>query len=528
MLRSGRVDHRPQNLLGNPWFWFFALLIVTTVRFAVAASHPLFETECYYWMYSQNLGFGYFDHPPMLGFFLHFFNFWDPPSSLAARLHCIVSHFFCSIFLYYYGRNLFDSAKAGIGAALLFNIIPIYSILAIQNQPDAPLMFFWCATLLCFERSVSTGKPLWWILAGFMAGGALLSKFHAVPLVGSLFLHLLFFGKDRKHLATPWPYIGFAVALSCYLPNFIWNAQNGWITYEFQFDRLAEAGEFKPVHLLGVFLAPLLLLSPWVYGLVAVVATRIAKQFREGLSRGMALSFWSSVPLFLFFVYVSFSDSVKIHWTAPAFIGLLPAVAVTLQQWSGRRRFMFCSSAMVMTLLIYGYLVFPFLVSQSLPNSWLPPTLKAEFDEHLDKDWTSQNYGFDRLGKFLKEQLDAGGEGDFDLIASWRFDRVATAAFYAGEPDRAFVPAFGDRRGYTLWESPYIRSGANALYVSRSRKSESRTEREFEDLRDCFNQIGDPIVVEAPFEGHPFREFEVYPCYGLRKDVLIRLAKRDF
>ena len=77
-------------------------------------------------------------------------------------------------------------------------------------------------------------------------------------------------------------------------------------------------------------MAPLLLLSPWVYGLLALVAVRLGKRLWNSEDQGMALAFWSSIPLFLFFVYISFGDSVKIHWTAPAFVGLLPAVAMGL------------------------------------------------------------------------------------------------------------------------------------------------------------------------------------------------------
>ncbi len=154
----GRDEVTPRGMCGNPWFWLGALIVLSCVRFLVAANHALFETECYYWMYGKNVGFGYFDHPPMVGYFVRFFHFWEPPSSLAGRFPAVGLHFFCSIFLYYYSRNIFQSAQVGIRTVILFNVIPIYSILAYRNQPDSPLLFFWCATLLCYERSLSTGK----------------------------------------------------------------------------------------------------------------------------------------------------------------------------------------------------------------------------------------------------------------------------------------------------------------------------------------------------------------------------------
>ncbi len=513
-------DTGSRRFWDSSWMWLGILVAASTIRLLVAASHPLFETECYYWMYSRNIDLGYFDHPPMLGAFLHLFNFFDPPSSLAVRFHSVVEHFFCSIFLYWYARNLFDSPRAGIRTALLFNLIPIYSVMAIQNQPDAPLFFFWCATLLCFERSLATGKPTWWLLTGVAAGGALLSKFHALPLVGSLVLHLIFFGKDRRYLTSPWPYLAGALAIAIYMPNFWWNAENDWITYEFQLLDHAESGEFKLVHVMGVFLAPFVLLSPWVYGYLVRTVSRAFKRSTLSEDRSMSLVLWSSMPLFILFVFVSLSKSVKIHWTAPVFIGLLPLIAVGLERWTVPRRASFYASAGTMTVLTYLYLVYPYPVSLSSPNSWMPSAIQREVSAYVKSDWSAHLYGYDKLGEFLKSKIEDEASGGFDLIESRRFDRVSVAAFYSGHPERAFVPTHGDRRGYLLWPSRYAKPGANGLYVSNDHSSVERRAREMSKLRNNYDVVGDPYEINAFFKGHPFRQFLVYPCYGLKSESL--------
>lgn len=520
-------DTKPFRFHDNPWIWFFILIAVSFFRLIVAANHLLFETECYYWMYNHYLDWGFFDHPPVLGIFLRLFHFWDPPSSLAARLHSVVGHFFCSLFLYAYARNQFHSVQAGIRTAVLFNVIPIYSILAIQNQPDTPLLFFWCATLFCFERSLATGKPGWWLLSGLMAGGALMSKFHAVPLAGSLILHLLFFNKDRRHLATPWPYLACILAVVCYVPNIWWNAQHGWITYRFQLLDHATSNEFKPVHLFGVLFAPFLLLSPWGYGYLIQTAARASRRCIKDEHRSMALGFWSSVPLFLFFVLISFSKSIKVHWTAPVFIGLLPLMAMGLESWTIRLRKLFYTSTATISLLIYLYLVYPYPISLTLPDSWLPSAFKQWAAERSITDWAAHLYGFDQLGTFLKDKIEAKESGEFDLIESDRFDRAAMAAYYAGYPDRAFVPSFGDRRGYILWPSRYAQPGANALYVFIEQQSRSRKVKELDSLRNDYETVGDPFIVDATCEGFPFRQFKVYPCYGLKNEALDRLKSPE-
>jgi len=517
-------DKESFRLQDNPWIWFFVLVATSLVRLVVAANHPLFETECYYWMYSYYLDLGYFDHPPVLGFFIHLFDFWGPPSSLAARTHSVAGHFFCSLLLYGYARNQSGSRQTGIRTALLFNLIPIYSILAVQNQPDTPLLFFWCATLFCFERSLTTGKSAWWLLCGLMAGGALMSKFHAVPLAGSLILHLLFSSTDRRYLASPWPYLATVLAITCYLPNLWWNYQHDWITYQFQLFGHTLSSEFKPVHLFGILFAPFLILSPWVYGYLILTAVQASRQCIFGEDRNRALGFWSSVPLFAFFVLVSFSKSIKIHWTAPVFIGLLPLMAIGLERWSAFRRGLLYVSSASISLLIYLYLVYPYPISLTLPGSWVPSLLKQEAAKYAINDWAAHLYGFDQLGAFIKSKIEEKEPGGFDLIGSDRFDRAATAAFYAGYPGRSFVPSYGDRRGYILWLSQYAKAGANALYVFNTQKSASRRERELEKMRSEFQSLGDPYVVEALYEQYPFRQFLVYPCYGLKSEAIERLT----
>lgn len=513
--------------LNNPWAWFCLLIVASTVRLIVAASHPLFETESYYWMYSHHFDLGYFDHPPMLGAIQNLFDFWEPPSSLAARFHSVAAHFFCSILLYGYTRNLFGSTRAGVGAALLYNVIPIYSIMAIQNQPDAPLLFFWCLLLFSFERALTTGKPVWWMLAGIAAGGALLSKFHAVPLAGSLMLHLLFFGGDRRWLTSPWPYVAGALAVVCYSPNFWWNAQNGWITYKFQLFDHAAGGEFEIVRLLGVLLAPFLLLSPWVYGYFARTVVRASKRFPNGWDRGVSLAFWSSMPLFAFFVFVSFSKTVKIHWTAPVFIGLLPLMAAGLESWTLPRRAAFHGSAGAMTVLTYLYLVYPYPLNLTLPLSWAPSVVAEKAAEYAEIDWSAHIRGFDELGAFLESKIGDRDSSGFDLIASGRFDRASIASFYAGHPDRAFVPDYGDRRGYLHWVSPYARPGANALYVFIDRISAPRREKELAELKKDYAEVGPPFEIETDHSGRTFRRFLVYPCYGLKGQALVNLTDPD-
>ena len=53
---------KTKNLLNNP---YFLLGIVVFVNLLQSTFTELANDEAYYWVFSQNLDWGYFDHPPL-------------------------------------------------------------------------------------------------------------------------------------------------------------------------------------------------------------------------------------------------------------------------------------------------------------------------------------------------------------------------------------------------------------------------------------------------------------------------------
>ena len=57
--------------------------------------------------------------------------------------------------------------------------------------PDAPMLFFWTATLFACYTAVFENRPRWWYLAGILAGFAMLSKYIGVLIFPGIFLFLI-------------------------------------------------------------------------------------------------------------------------------------------------------------------------------------------------------------------------------------------------------------------------------------------------------------------------------------------------
>ena len=68
------------------------LLALFLFQVLVSAGFELAHDEAYYWLYSKNLDWGYFDHPPFVGLVIRLFSFL-PNSEVSVRLGFILLQF---------------------------------------------------------------------------------------------------------------------------------------------------------------------------------------------------------------------------------------------------------------------------------------------------------------------------------------------------------------------------------------------------------------------------------------------------
>lgn len=516
-----------------------ALAGLTLARLALAAVVPLYETEAYYWLWSRNLAAGYFDHPPMTGWVAWAFGLFDAPSSLSARLHTVLFHAATTIMLYQLGRNLSGSRRVGLHAAGIFQAALFYNAIAVQHQPDSPLLLFWTATVLCFERALNTERRRWWILAGVCAGGAFLSKFHGFFFVGCILLSLVASRVDRRWLATPWPWLALLAALAVYSPNFFWNAANGWITYDFQLLRHGEESEFQFENVLMTLAAPVAFLGPWLYGLGLWMMWRAARSGRFVSERSMAVLFWTTAPLVVFFLALSFRQMIKVHWPAPAWVLVCPLAAMEVARWSRKVQWRFYASTAAFSIGLYAWMAFAGPVRTVLPDAWFPPVeIGPQHDERV-KDWTLHTTGWREFGAFLDELM-AELEEEHDapvLLASRRFDRAAAAAFFAGRPESAFIPdplepysqrgADFDPRGFLLWDAPLAVPEATVILLFFDRDMRSWDDRDRRLFGQVFGPFGEREQFVVERRGRPIREFHYAIARGIRPEGLPRRPWTD-
>ena len=295
--------------------------VITVLRFSLCGIIELLPEETYYWTYAQHPAFGYFDHPPMVAWVITVGTTLFGDTALGVRIVTFVLWMVSAGLLFLTGRMWFGGRTA-LMATLFFTLLPIYVGMGMIVTPDAPLVFFWVATLYMISKALHTGRGGYWLLAGVTFGGALLSKYYALLLAPSLLWFLLLSPKHRHWLRRPQPWLALPIALAVFSPVIVWNAQHQWVSFLFQSTRTAGPPKNTLRNVSLFWLVQLAMLTPPVFALFASAAVRgIRRGWQQHDDRwNFVASF--SLPLFLLFAAASFKTEIHVNWTAPAFLAL--------------------------------------------------------------------------------------------------------------------------------------------------------------------------------------------------------------
>ncbi|MDH4285786.1 MAG: glycosyltransferase family 39 protein, partial [Gallionellaceae bacterium] len=98
------------------------LLATLVIKLALACFIPLTGDEAYFVMWARHLDFGYYDHPPMVGWFLHLMLYLGN-AELLLRLPSLLTTTLIGILIYRLLKPL-DENKAAL-IAMLFLLSPI-------------------------------------------------------------------------------------------------------------------------------------------------------------------------------------------------------------------------------------------------------------------------------------------------------------------------------------------------------------------------------------------------------------------
>lgn len=185
--------------------------------------------EAQYWYWSTQPDFGYYSKPPVLAWLIAAVTAVFGDSEVGVRAASLLIYPSIAAIIYFFTKRHFNSKTAFYAAAIFFTM-PGVAMGNILITTDAPLLLFWCLSLILFLAAIETNKPWQWLALGVVTGLGLLSKYTMVFFAPSVLLLLLSMRSYRHHLRNPWLYLSAGLAVLIFAPNIIWNIRHHYPT----------------------------------------------------------------------------------------------------------------------------------------------------------------------------------------------------------------------------------------------------------------------------------------------------------
>jgi len=491
-----------------------AIGLLLAGRLALLGSFQLLPEEAYYWMFAKHPTACYIDHPPMVAALIAAGTFLFGDNEFGVRIICYLLAA-ASVGLCYVLGRYWGGRRAGLGAAGLFGIAPIYVGAGYLATPDTPLLFFWLLVLVAVTRATRGDRLAWWLLAGASAGLAFTSKYPGAMLIPSVLLFLLSGRRERRLLTRPGPWLALAVAAAVALPVIWWNYQHDWASFRFQFARrYGQHGAIGVGHTLAWLGGQFALMTPPIFALLAAALVVAVRRFRADRGGRWRFAACFAVPWLVVCFWHGLFSQVRPNWPPPAYLSLLPAGALLLRSGGlpvvrrlshrGRRILMgLCLAATVaLDAAALGYTALP-------PGSVPRPNIM--------RDWAELGRHVARAAEAMRQ--DRGREPIVLVIAS-KYQLASEIAFYArgpGWPDYdRIVPVavlLGEGLSYNLWVRPEQFIGQDALVVGE----EALTPHRYEAIESCFERTDPPeILLTQPMVVGGTPTFWMMRGYGFR------------
>ncbi|HEY2483120.1 MAG TPA: glycosyltransferase family 39 protein, partial [Caulobacteraceae bacterium] len=311
-----------------------ALLVVVgatlVLRLIAGGLTHLTEDEAYYRLWSFSPALGYYDHPPMIAWWIWLGRTIAGDNPLGVRLGPILATAATS-FLVFDAVRLAGAGRAvAAQAGIWFNATLLVLAWGFLAVPDAPASLFWTLAVWCALKAWRGPALRWWAAAGAAAGLASLSKYSALFIAPGMLLWLAASPEGRRRLRTPGPWLAAAIAGALFGLNLAWNADHGWLTLLKQFGRVTPHG-FAPRYLVELAAGQVLLLTPLI-ALFALAAPLVRRRSAVDLTPFAAIG----APFAAYLLLHSLHDRVQAHWPAPLYPLIAICAAVSAARLSDR------------------------------------------------------------------------------------------------------------------------------------------------------------------------------------------------
>ncbi len=428
------------------------LLALTAIKLLLhlvvnaGGGYGIFRDELYYLACASHLDFGYVDHPPLSIWILALLRALIGDSLFALRLLPALAGaalvFVTGQIAREFGGRWFAVTLAALCPLVAGEVLAVSSTWS-MNIFDHLLV---AVVFLLLVRLIERGNPRSWIWIGALLGLGLLNKVGVLWIGLGVFLGILL-SRERRWLATRWPWLGGLLAAVLFSPYLIWNATHEWAHLEF-IDN-AVRGKYSGLSATSFLSDQILIQNPttllvWTAGLLWLLFSPTGRRYRP------LAWVWLTACLVLMA-----NGHSKASYLSNAYPALFAAGGVAWERWITRRSLRLVALFTVASGIGLAPLATPILPVETLVAYSQALGVAPSTDEGHELAALPQHYA-DRFGWRAKAEAVATvyhslpeAEKGRTVLFGANYGRAGAIDYWSDELD--LPPATSNHNSYWWW-----------------------------------------------------------------------------
>ena len=418
-----------QMLTKIPKQFYFFLAAIFILNLIQSNFTQLIFDEAYYWYYSQNMAWGYFDHPPMVALLVKISSFFFNGELGVRFMSCVLSA--VNILLLWL---MIDNPKKNDYVKHFFVLVFSMTLLnayGFFTLPDTPLLFFTSCFLLTYKHFTKKPTAVIAILLGVFMAALMYSKYHAVLVI---FFVLL---SNLKLVTNKYAWLSVTVALCCYAPHFYWLYDNDFVSIKYHlYERPNGAYSFEK-YTLGFFVnlvAVFGLTFPFIYK--ALFKTKGNDLFNKAL-------IYLTYGVLIFFFISSFNRRVQTQWII---IICIPLVVIAFN-------YMLQNKQALTWIFRLGLINTVLIIYLRMGLAYQPLLFNFFYESHGNKEWAQS----------IEKEV-----GNIPVVFENSYRNAPMYSFYTnGTPTFSLNNFMYRKNQYSINDSEEKVRGKDVAYISK-------------------------------------------------------------
>ena len=411
----------------------FLLILWLGMNFFQAIFTEIMTDETYYFLYGQNLAWGYFDHPPMVAL-MTWLSALICKGNLSVRFVTVFMQFFTLVIIW----KLIDEKKPDTKKVALFFIISMSMVMfqayGFMTTPDAPLLFFASLFLFVYRDFLKNKSLTNTLFLALTMAGMIYSKYHTVLIIGCIVL------SNMRLLIQPKFWTAVFLTILLLIPHILWQFSMDFPSFKYHL--MDRNSGFQWRYFIEYLPNQLVVFNPFTFGAVIyiVLKYRIDDLFERGL-------YFLLVGFLSFFWIMSFRGHVEPHWTV---VCTIPMIILLYRRSLQDRKLMRFVQRWVLPSIILV-----FCTRIALVTDWLPGHLNF-------------------YGKKIKNDAIKSVAGNIPVVfVGESFQNPSTYHFFTGKESFVLSSVESRRTQFDIWQKELAYQG-KPVFICQSKEGRSK------------------------------------------------------